>query len=175
MKSGFTLIEMMVSLAIAAILAQLAIPGFAMTIKRYQISAIKDELEASIYLGRAEAVRRGVPVILRRTIDCGKTIAGNDDWSCGWEMFVDENLNGHWSEGEHILQAYLLPQNYSLKHPALSNQAASLVLNIWGQFAVVAHKFVISAADSPSAVTTTSLCINRGGRMRTVIGSSTCT
>jgi type IV fimbrial biogenesis protein FimT len=86
---GFSMIEMMVGIAILGILAALAAPDFSATIKRYRIKSTADELRASFLLARSTAITRGRPVIIQSTGAC----VGND-WSCGWEMFVDADSNG---------------------------------------------------------------------------------
>lgn len=171
-SQGFTLIEMTVVVGIVVILASLAIPSFVETIKRYHVAGIKDELEASIHLGRAEAIRRGVPIVLGRTNACGKALVDSGDWGCGWEMVIDSDANGIKTEGEQILQTYSMPANYLLNH--FAGGAQSLVLNVWGQVSGVGHRFVISQVGDMSGVSTNSLCISSGGRLRTVVGSFTC-
>jgi type IV fimbrial biogenesis protein FimT len=169
---GFTLIEMMVVISIVAILTFLAIPSFVETIKRYHVAAIKDELEASIHLARAEAIRRGVQVILSRTTGCGKTLVDSGDWGCGWEMVIDSNADSIKTVGEQILQTYSIPGNYLLNHFAGAPQ--SLAFNVWGQVTVRAHRFVIKPYNTTSEEANTTLCINSGSRLKTVAGSSTC-
>jgi type IV fimbrial biogenesis protein FimT len=86
---GFTMIEMMVGIAILGILAALAAPDFSATIKRYRIKSTADELRASFLLARSTAITRGQPVIIQ-----SRGVIKDNNWSRGWEMFVDADSNG---------------------------------------------------------------------------------
>lgn len=55
---GFTLVELMVTIAVAAILITVAVPSFQEIIKRNQVVAQNNELIALIHLARNEAIRR---------------------------------------------------------------------------------------------------------------------
>lgn len=57
-QHGITLIELMVTIAVIAILATIAVPSFQEIVKRNQISAQTNELIALIHLARNEAIRR---------------------------------------------------------------------------------------------------------------------
>jgi type IV fimbrial biogenesis protein FimT len=170
-SSGFTLIEVMVSVAILAILAALAAPSFGDSIKKYRIKAIREDLMSSIQLARSEAIRRGIPVILVRTTVCSNTLIDANDWSCGWEIFVDANLNGSKSAGDLVIQTSEVPIGYGLMHTGLGS---SLQVNVWGQAQGVGQKFVVTPPEGVSGSSTTTVCINSGGRIRKLIGDATC-
>lgn len=172
-KKGFALVEVMMVLVILAVLAQLAIPGFFGAFKRYQISSIKDELEASIQLGRIEAVRRGLLIFMRRTVVCDKTLVSPDDWSCGWDTVVDSDASYSLTASDQLLQTYSLPPGFSLMQPGLGG---SLRVNQWGQISGVGRRFVVSPAvpSGESDRSTTVLCISSGDRLLTTTGSSVC-
>ncbi len=90
---GLTLIELMVTLAVFAIVTVLAFPGF----KLYQqnsnrVSQIND-LIATLSLARSEAVKRNLPVIVCASADMA-TCSGVNDWTTGWIAFIDDNLDG---------------------------------------------------------------------------------
>ena len=57
-QDGITLIELMVTIAVIAILATIAVPSFQEIIKRNQVAAQTNELIALIHLARNEAIRR---------------------------------------------------------------------------------------------------------------------
>lgn len=88
---GFTLIELMITVAIAAVLLAVAVPSFTNTIKRNQIDSQLRELASHVTLARSEAISRSVTVTICRSNDqatCTSTLA-NGNWSDGWITFID--------------------------------------------------------------------------------------
>lgn len=86
-SAGFTLIEMMIALAVAAIVTFMAMPSFrdylARTVVRTQVS----DLSGAIRLARSEAIKRGRTVILCHTADAlaaQPQCTTGSDWSSGW-------------------------------------------------------------------------------------------
>ena len=77
--AAFSMIELMIVLAIAAILTVIAVPNFKQTIDRQKITTASSDLYAAIGLSRAEAIRRGTQVDL-------DAISGN--WENGWSISV---------------------------------------------------------------------------------------
>lgn len=61
-RRGFTLVEMMISIAILAVLLGLAAPGFQIFVRNTQIRTTADSLQAGMQLARSEALRRNVRV-----------------------------------------------------------------------------------------------------------------
>lgn len=68
---GFTLVELMVTVSLTAILFTLAMPAFRTWIGNAQIRAASDEIQNSARLAQAEAVRRSRQVVLFRTDESG--------------------------------------------------------------------------------------------------------
>ena len=82
---GFTLIELMVTLTVLAIVLSLAAPSFASLLASNRMATQTNELIGALNLARSEAVRRSQPVTL---------LAANANYSKGWKVFPDANGNG---------------------------------------------------------------------------------
>jgi type IV fimbrial biogenesis protein FimT len=63
--SGFTIVELMVSVAIAAILLGMALPAFNTFIEQRTMAARVNDLVTAVNLARSEAVNRGGPVSIQ--------------------------------------------------------------------------------------------------------------
>lgn len=94
--SGFSLVELMVVLGIAAILLTMAAPGFRALIQNMQLTTAANDLFAAINLTRSEAIKRGARVNLA-TADPGS------NWENGWVVFVDHNENLKPDAGDEII------------------------------------------------------------------------
>lgn len=172
-QAGFTLVELMVTISILGILAALAAPSFSDSIKRYRVNAIKDDLIASMQIARSEAIRRGLPVFLIRTTNCGATLT-TSEWTCGWSVVVDTDSNGTASAAELAtpIQISTVPIGYDVVHPGRGIQ---MIFNRWGQMQGVGERLVITNSDDGIAgAATTTACISSGGRIREVKGAVTC-
>jgi type IV fimbrial biogenesis protein FimT len=81
--TGFTLIELMVALAVAAILVTVAAPGLTGLVAEQRVITTTNRFVTALHLTRSEAVRRGTRVTLCASTD-GQTCNSPDDFSGGW-------------------------------------------------------------------------------------------
>ena len=80
---GFTLIEMMITVALLAILLAVAIPSFRVTIEQNQVIGAANDMVASLLTARSEAVKQE-----RRS-----TMEKDGSWNKGWTVKdPDDNL-----------------------------------------------------------------------------------
>ncbi len=80
MQRGFTLVELMVTIAVLAIIMALAVPSFTGLIRSSRLTGAANELVASVQLARSEAVRLNGGVSLCRSDD-GATCASGGNWT----------------------------------------------------------------------------------------------
>ena len=105
---GVTLLELLIVLMIAAVLATVAVPGlmdFSLNARR---TADVNGFVTAVQLARSEALNRGRPVVLCKTLD-GASCGGSDiDFDRGWMVFVNENEDSppRRGSGEPLLFAY---------------------------------------------------------------------
>lgn len=90
-NKGFTLVELMITLAIAAILVGLAAPSFNDLIKDSRLTTQINSLTASLNFARSEAIKRAITVTVCKSDD-GEECGGN--WNQGWIVFEDINGDG---------------------------------------------------------------------------------
>ncbi|TKD37086.1 GspH/FimT family pseudopilin [Azotobacter chroococcum] len=89
-QCGFTLVELMVALAVLAILLGIAVPSFTEVSLSGRLRSLANGLVASATLGRSEAIKRNAVVTLCASSD-GATCAepGEGDWHQGWIVVAD--------------------------------------------------------------------------------------
>ena len=85
---GFSLIELMIVIAIAAILATLAAPSFIATTQRFRSLSESSSFASDLQYARSEAIKQGLPVTLCSSSD-GSTCAASNNWHFGWIIFSD--------------------------------------------------------------------------------------
>ena len=106
-QHGFTLIELMVTLAIAAIVITVGVPSFRSMVRDIRIAAHTNEFIAAFNMARSEAIKRGERVILLPNTA--------SDWGKGWRIVHDANNNGKIDTGETVLRQFdAFPNNAGL-------------------------------------------------------------
>ena len=84
---GFTLIELMVTIALMAILLGIAIPSFNNATLNSKLRSYAYALSNSATLARGEAIKRNAPVIL--CVSSSGTSCGTGSWEQGWIVLFD--------------------------------------------------------------------------------------
>lgn len=178
-SEGLTLIEVLVSVAILAVLAAVAVPSFKTITERMRVSTVSDELSAALNLTRGSAIQNNGNVTLRKLTagNVGLPNAAcqtNQNWSCGWQVFRDADGDGIFDTGDELIYTFPITNGVTVTRSTTSG--ARLTANRWGQLnGVNAVGFTISPTGTGvSSPATTRLCINSGGRIRILEGQVTC-
>lgn len=100
---GFTLVELLMVLCVAAVLLMFAVPSFSRIMSSSKLTAASNALLSSMYLARSEAIKRNGRVSLCKTVD-GSTCAASGGWEQGWIVFRDTNNNGDRDSDEPIIE-----------------------------------------------------------------------
>lgn len=109
-EGGFTLLELMVTVAIVAIIGAFAVPSFQTMIQANRTRTVASELMATLNLARSEAARRGQPVSVCGSSDGSRCASAGTGWDSGWIAFVNEDAASEGAtvardDGELLLQA----------------------------------------------------------------------
>jgi type IV fimbrial biogenesis protein FimT len=112
-QRGFTLVELMVVVAIAAVLIAMAVPSFTGLIKSNQVSSVVNTFMSDVRFARSEAIKRGGSVVICRSdspeaaspvCSTSGNAANGNGWVSGWIIFQDLNNDGTIDAGEPILR-----------------------------------------------------------------------
>jgi type IV fimbrial biogenesis protein FimT len=87
--AGFTLMELLVTMAVASILAAVAVPAFNNFVQNDRDIGQLNSLVSSLNYARSEAVKRDSSVTVCPSTD-GATCSGGSNWAGGW-VVVDSN------------------------------------------------------------------------------------
>lgn len=97
---GFTMVELLVTIAVVGIGLALAVPAFNQFIDTNRYQALSRALVADMTNARAEAIRRGVPVGVCASTDGSSCSNTASNWSVGWLVFADLDGSGAPSSSE---------------------------------------------------------------------------
>lgn len=101
-QCGATLLELIVVLAVSAILVTIAVPGFSGLVHATRLTSATNALVASLHVARSEAIKRSQRVVLCPS-PAGDACAGIDGWHQGWMVFHDANNNAQRDTGESVV------------------------------------------------------------------------
>jgi type IV fimbrial biogenesis protein FimT len=122
-QQGFSLIELMVTVAIASILVSVGVPSFNNMIQNSRQSSTYNAMVSELSYARSEAVKRAnfVTICARAT---DTTCANTATWNDGWLIFIDSVVaNGSIDTGEEIIRVTgELNDSQSLTSNSFSNQ-----------------------------------------------------
>jgi len=86
---GFTLIELVITLTVIAIVMALAVPSFQIILKNNRIQTASEDFIAALNTARSEAMKRSTEVFLCRSTANNACSPGGTarDWSEGWILY----------------------------------------------------------------------------------------
>lgn len=102
---GFSLLELMVVLALALVLTALAVPSYQGLMQRWALSREAQTLVDDLRHARAQALARGQPVSICPSID-RLACAAHADWGRGWMIFLDAQADRLIASGDTVLRQH---------------------------------------------------------------------
>ena len=115
--TGITVLELMVTLAIAAILLGIAVPSYESFINRQRMKAAVAGLHNDLLAARSQAVYRNA-VVVACPGDPQSGCTGRSEWSGGWIVFEDRDDDRQLSGEEKTLRHGQPPEAVAVHAPA---------------------------------------------------------
>jgi type IV fimbrial biogenesis protein FimT len=107
--TGFTLVELMITLAVGIIILAAGIPAFTSMMTSNQATATANEFIGALRLARSEAVKRGDGVtVCASTAD--HTACNDDHWENGWLVFTDPDNDRLYSVTDTLIRIWQAPE-----------------------------------------------------------------
>ena len=168
-QTGFTLVELMVTLVVVAILLTIGVPSFIQMVRNNRIATEANNMISALNIARSEALKLGRQVTVAKT---------GGEWEAGWRVFSDMDGDGTYDagDGDTLIQEYAgLSNGYTLRSGAnIANWIAYLPSGLArGSGGLSSDTFRLCADDQDTA-TGRSLAINTVGRVRIDEGTVSC-
>ncbi len=100
---GFTMVELLITLAVAGIIAAIALPNFQNFIKDNRLKTRTSEMVSQLQLARSEAAKQKMRVTICTSTNGSACTAGTD-WDKGWIVWTDKNSNAGIDPDSEILK-----------------------------------------------------------------------
>lgn len=141
-ERGFTLVELVIVVALVAMLAAVAVPSYRALVQNNRATAQANELVTSLNLARSEAIKRGLPAAACASVD-QSTCSGATNWASGWIVFTDgTGVAGTRDAADVVLQAWQAQQG----NPTITGSASSIRYLASGSAALPTN-FAVSLPD----------------------------
>ena len=146
-NSGFTLLELMITLSVVALLAAVGIPSVISFMQQNRVIASTNELISAFHVARTEAIKLNQRVTICESND-GKTCAADGSWRDGWIVFIDSdgNLSGTGAACANNTSDCLLRIHEGYDDPMLTIEGVD-------DNAAVASAFTFTSRGLPKSVT----------------------
>jgi len=140
-RQGFTIIELMVVVAIAAIMVTLAVPSMRDMVVATQVRTAASDLYQSVILARSEAIKRASNVDI---------VPNSGDWALGWSVM----------SGATVLEARDATTNVSVT----PNTSGNITYRLDGRLSSNVRNLTLFTTASTSAIAARCVVIDASGK-----------
>ena len=120
-NSGFTLLELLVTVALIAIVMAIAVPSMSTFTQNDRLTTNINQLVGHLAYARSEAVKRSQQVSVCVSNDAATCTGGS--WADGWIVYIDADADNSFTAGEELLRVQqALGGNNSLTPTGIGNQ-----------------------------------------------------
>ncbi|MQR01137.1 GspH/FimT family pseudopilin [Glaciimonas soli] len=165
--SGFTLIEILISITVMSILLAIGAPSMQHFVIENRLNSTVNQFVAATIFARSEAIKRGRPVQLCRSADSANTslcvgtakdARDANDWGSGWVVMLLDD------------QQVLLRQGALPDKVRVTGTKKIITYNADGNPGASFGNLVFAYNDQYSRI----VCMSRSGRVRVLVGVTVC-
>lgn len=164
--------ELLITIAIVAILASLAGPSFSLLLERNRISTITNQFTGALTYARNEAVTRNRRVVVCKVADATLALPqcqAGSAWDNGWIVFIDDNGNSQLDANEMLLRVTgAIPANYSILSQGPATSWIVFNANGLARFrgAVLGATYAVTPPTGVSSTSSRVIVVDTTGRSR---------
>jgi type IV fimbrial biogenesis protein FimT len=160
---GFTTVELMVALTVAAIMFGIAMPQFQNMISDQRVQSASSSLYASLIFARSEAIKRSQFVAVCAMTADGSGCQNSTDWTRGWIVFVDGD-----GDGFPGAVADILKRQDALSGVTLTGTGSNVSYQRDGRLRAAATTFIASPAPANASIKARCVSLDLSGRPKTI-------
>ena len=181
-SSGFTMIELVVVIAIVGILMAIGVPSFRYVTTANRISAEVNGLLGDLQFARAEAIKEGWPVVVcvsANSTAANPTCSNANTWQSGWIICSDKNNSGSCDANDPVYRIQkAFTATSSTDTFVASGNTSALIFNREGFATGLPGTVTITLHSAPTVVTAFTRClqISAVGTLNVeLVGQGNCT
>ncbi|MFW5926593.1 MAG: GspH/FimT family pseudopilin [Wenzhouxiangella sp.] len=159
-NKGLTVIELMIAVAVMAVILTTAMPALGRFMENQRINAATNELVGHLQYARHEAIFRNTYVAACPSRD-GRTCTGGNRWDQGWIVHVDANNSRQPDRPEDILRVVEGDEN------TLMHSAGRTRVRFQGHGGAYGTNLTIRVCDRDGSAAPRAVIVSNPGRVRT--------
>lgn len=149
---GFTLVELMITLALVGVIAAFAVPSFGTMIANSRLATASNDVVGVLNYARSEAVKTGRSVIVNPT--------DGANWANGVSVWIDRNANGSMQDSEELRRTSGAPGAVTV------TSSSNFLFTGGGLLPNGSAAVTIQVCDDRSGESGSSITVTLGGRIR---------